>query len=140
LAGQPTDDSELALLLARTLVHQGCYARGAVLDAYVHWWNDPKTWDRGGTITRALSAASRGASTEERLQRVEQFADPTRPSNGSLMRISPLGIFGARQPVEAALWAREESRLTHPHPFCQDACAVYVSAIAAALANGLSPE
>src|SRR5262249_36381302 len=38
LAGQPTDDSEMALMLARTLVHEGRYDRGSVLNSYLHWW------------------------------------------------------------------------------------------------------
>ena len=157
LAGQPTDDSEMALTLARVLVHTGRYDRGAVLDGYVRWWVDPHTWDRGGTIRKALSGAAQGATTEERLRLDEQHADPGRPTNGSLMRISPLGIFAAgplllpsppspggegnkRGPEQAAEWARQDSSLTHPNPLCRDSCAVYVAAIASAIANGGSPE
>ncbi len=138
LAGQPTDDSELALMLARTLVHHGCHDRGAVLDAYCHWW--PQAWDRGSTLTQALDPASRGKTTAERLRRAQEHASQTSQSNGSLMRISPLGIFGAGCPSEAATWAREDSGLTHPHPTCRDACAVYVAAIAHAIAAGDGPE
>jgi ADP-ribosylglycohydrolase/fructose-1,6-bisphosphatase/inositol monophosphatase family enzyme len=140
LAGQPTDDSEMALVLARTLIHLGRYDPGAVLDGYVRWFNDPQTWDRGGTISQALSAASRGSSIRDRLTLVEQHANPKRPSNGSLMRISPLGIFGTGRPAEAADWARADSRLTHPSPVCQGAVGVYFAAISAAIGEGLSPE
>jgi ADP-ribosylglycohydrolase/fructose-1,6-bisphosphatase/inositol monophosphatase family enzyme len=139
LAGQPTDDSEMALMLARTLVHEGRYDRGKVLDAYAHWW--PHAWDRGGTLTQALAHSSHPRlTTTERLQAAERHASHTSQSNGCLMRISPLGIFGAGRPTEAAAWAREESRLTHPHPVSQDACAVYVVAIATAVAQGGSPQ
>lgn len=138
LAGQPTDDSEMALMLARTLLSRGGYDRGAVLDAYVHWW--PRAWDRGGTLSQALSAASRGTTSEERLQLVEQHASRERQSNGSLMRINPLGILFAGRPEEAADWARHDSRLTHPHPVCQDACAVFVAAIATAIGRGSTRE
>ena len=140
LAGQPTDDSEMALTLARVLVHTGRFDRGAVLDGYVRWWVDPYTWDRGGTIRAALSGAARGTTTEERLRLDEQCADPSRPSNGSLMRISPLGIFAAGRPEQAAEWARQDSSLTHPNPLCRDSCAVYAAAIASAIANGGNPE
>jgi ADP-ribosylglycohydrolase/fructose-1,6-bisphosphatase/inositol monophosphatase family enzyme len=140
LAGQPTDDSEMALTLARVMVHTGRYDRGAVLDGYVRWWVDPHTWDRGGTIRIALSNAARGATTEERLRLDEQYADPDRPTNGSLMRISPLGIFAAGRSEQAAEWARQDSSLTHPNPLSRDSCAVYVAAIASAIANGGSPE
>jgi ADP-ribosylglycohydrolase/fructose-1,6-bisphosphatase/inositol monophosphatase family enzyme len=140
LAGQPTDDSELALMLARTLAHQGAYDRGAILDAYVHWYQDPGTFDVGGTIRRALAAASRRLDLKERLQMIEEFADASRPSNGSLMRISPLGIFTAAKPGRASELARLESKLTHPSPVCQDACAIYVTALATAMAQGGGPE
>src|SRR5262249_61821864 len=61
-------------------------------------------------------------------------------ANGSLMRISPLGIFGAGRAEQAAAWARADSRLTHPHTVCQDACAVFVAAIAHAVARGDGQE
>src|SRR5262249_22025114 len=66
LAGQPTDDSESALMLARTLAHLGRYDRGAALDAYCHWW--PRAWDRGGTLTQALSLPGAAKTTAERLR------------------------------------------------------------------------
>src|SRR5262249_55077975 len=55
LAGQPTDDSEMALMLARTLAHERRYHPGKVLDAYLHWW--PSAWDRGNNLRRALGPA-----------------------------------------------------------------------------------
>src|SRR5438270_13040230 len=59
LAGQVTDDSEMALMLARTLVRQGRYDRGAILDAYVYWWGR-HAWDHGGTLRQALGPACQG--------------------------------------------------------------------------------
>jgi ADP-ribosylglycohydrolase len=56
------------------------------------------------------------------------------------MRISPLGVFGhGRDPIEVAAWARQDARLTHPHPACQDASAVQAVAIAHAVAHGGGP-
>lgn len=143
LAGQPTDDSELALMLARTLVHLGRYDAGAMLDSYVHWFSS-SPFDVGNTTGQALGAALRaarsGCRTAERLHQVQRSANHSSEANGSLMRISPLGIFGVGRPAQAAEWAREDSRLTHPNPVCQDACAVFVSAIAAAIGEGLRPR
>jgi ADP-ribosyl-[dinitrogen reductase] hydrolase len=139
LAGQPTDDSELALMLARTLGHLGRYDPGAMLDSYVHWLTS-HPFDLGNTIGQALDAASRGNSTAERLRQVQRHANQASESNGSLMRISPLGIFGVGRPAQAAEWAREDSRLTHPNPVCQDACAVFVYAIATAIGKCLGPR
>ena len=137
LAGQPTDDSEMALMLARTLVHEARYDHGQALDAYCHWW--PLAWDRGNTLRQALGPACSGRTTEERLRLAEENASRSSQSNGCLMRISPLGIFGAGRPAAAADWAREDARLTHPHPVCRDACGVYVAAVAAAVAEGGAP-
>jgi ADP-ribosylglycohydrolase/fructose-1,6-bisphosphatase/inositol monophosphatase family enzyme len=140
LAGQPTDDSEMALLLARTLVREGRHDARAVLEAYLDWWNDPQTYDRGSTIGRALSAAARGQTHEERLRLIGEHGNAHSQSNGSLMRISPLGVFAAGRPDEAADCARQDSALTHPNPVCGDSCAVYVAAIASAVATGGGPE
>lgn len=124
LAGQPTDDSELALMLARMLVKEGRYDEQAALAAYCHWINSAP-FDVGGTTRAALSYHE---------------PDQTLPANGSLMRISPLGIFGAGRPKQAAQWARQDSRLTHPHPICQDCCALFVTAIATAIGTSCSPQ
>jgi ADP-ribosylglycohydrolase len=139
MAGQPTDDSELALMLARTLVHAGGYNASAALEAYVHWY---KSWpfDVGSTIGKAMRAAEGAPPGPERVVHAGRFANSASQSNGSLMRISPLGIFGAGRAERAATWAREDSRLTHPNQVCQDACAVYVTAIAAAIGQGGRPE
>jgi ADP-ribosylglycohydrolase len=139
LAGQPTDDSELALMLARTLVREGTFDPSAVLHSYVRWLMS-SPFDIGATTSAALEAAARGGSPDERLQMAEEGANGESQANGSLMRISPLGIFAAGRQVQAAEYARADSRLTHPHPVCQDACAVFAGAIAAAIADGLEPD
>ncbi len=138
LAGQLTDDSELALMLARTLLHYRTYDPARVLDAYVRWFDDPQTFDVGGTTSQALGAASH-ADGEDRVQRALMHASRSSQANGSLMRISPLGILGAGRGEEVTTWARADSQLTHPHPVCQDACAVFVAALAHAIAHGDTP-
>ena len=118
LAGQPTDDSELALTLARTLVHEGKYDAEKVLDAYRRWLTS-RPVDVGMTTERGL--LGRGDAASE--------------SNGSLMRISPLGIWAAGDPAKAAEAARTDSLFTHPNPVCQEACAGYAAAIAVGVAG-----
>ncbi|MCI0458804.1 MAG: ADP-ribosylglycohydrolase family protein [Gemmataceae bacterium] len=140
LAGQLTDDSELALMLARTLVHRGTYDPAQVLDAYVHWVNDPGTFDVGMTTARALGSAGGADDPQERVQRALMAGSRESQANGSLMRISPLGIFGVGRVEQAVGWARSDSQLTHPHPVCQDACAVFVAASAHTIERGGTPE
>jgi ADP-ribosylglycohydrolase len=139
LAGQPTDDSELALILARTLVRERAYDPRVVLQSYLYWYLS-RPFDVGSTIGAALEAAGHGKSEDERLQLALQHASHGSQANGSLMRISPLGIFAAGSPEAGIRCARADSRLTHPHPVCQDACAVYTAALAHAVAEGGLPR
>lgn len=58
-------------------------------------------------------------------------------ANGALMRVSPLGIWGADQPAEVvADAARQDARLTHPHPVCAESSAMYAATIAHAISQG----
>ncbi|MCO6458633.1 MAG: ADP-ribosylglycohydrolase family protein [Pirellulaceae bacterium] len=139
LPGQPTDDSELALMLARSIVQTRGYQPEAALDAYLHWYRSPP-FDIGTTTRLALGGASRGATPEQRLALARREASHSSQSNGSLMRISPLAIRGAGDPLRAAEWARTDSDLTHPHPVCRHACAVFVAAVATAIASGGSAD
>ncbi len=120
IAGQPTDDSELALALARLLAAQRRYDLALARAAYQEWLAS-NPFDCGHTIRRGL----RGQP------------DPDSQANGALMRISLLGIFGARYPpAQVAEWARQDAALTHPHPICQQANALFAMAIAQAVRTG----
>lgn len=124
IAGQPTDDSEMALMLARMLVEQGTYYPRRAFEAYVYWLNSGP-FDCGSTVAAGL----RGRP------------NPESQANGALMRISPLGIFGANHDLaQVAKWARQDAALTHPHPVCQQANALYAMAIAQAIRTGTGPQ
>lgn len=134
LAGQPTDDSEMALALARTVSTMGGYKASSVLDAYADWV-DSDPFDIGNTTRTALGAAAR-APRDKRLEAVARAANQDSQANGSLMRISPIGILAAGNPALAAEIARTDSGLTHPHPICRAACAGFAAAIAVGIAGG----
>ncbi len=120
IAGQPTDDSELALMLARTVVRDGGMIQERVRRSY--WgWLESGPFDIGLTTEEGLTE----------LPNVESQA------NGALMRVSPLGIFGWRlPPAELARLAREDADITHPHPVCRDASAAFCVALAHAIRTG----
>ena len=118
IAGQPTDDSEMALALARCLVANKEFLPEKVLDAYRDWMTT-RPVDIGTTTERGLL----GLNTTDS------------ESNGSLMRVSPLGVWAAGDPARAAAAARQDSALTHRNPVCVEACAAYAAAIAAGIAG-----
>jgi ADP-ribosyl-[dinitrogen reductase] hydrolase len=150
IAGQPSDDSELALLLARSIVEHGGVDAEQLARAYAWWYHGDSgegvmdSWlpplNVGDTTARALGAVTAAALRERRAAATAQAAaDATSQTNGALMRASPLGVWGARQdPSRLAEAARTDTRITHPHPVCQEASAVYVVAIARAIGHGSS--
>jgi ADP-ribosylglycohydrolase/fructose-1,6-bisphosphatase/inositol monophosphatase family enzyme len=120
LAGQPTDDSEMALALARSIVERGGYDPSRAMAAY-RGWLASSPFDIGHTV----SAALHGRPTEGS------------QANGSLMRASPLGVLAHRmRAAEAAALGRADSALTHPNPVCGDAVAAFVVAVAHAIDHG----
>jgi ADP-ribosylglycohydrolase len=101
----PEDQGRRAVAWRR----DGAYAPGGVV------------FDIGGTTSRALAAIERGTPALE--------AGPTgerSQSNGSLMRILPITLWASGQSrAELARMAATASRVTHNHPICRAACAVY---------------
>ncbi|RKU30911.1 ribosylglycohydrolase [Candidatus Poribacteria bacterium] len=124
IAGQPTDDSEMALLLARTLVEKQTYNKADLEKAYQYWLNSGP-FDCGFTIRNSLGGTPM----------------PESQANGALMRISPLGIFGVNyDPIQLAEWAREDAAITHIDHLCQDFNALFAMGIAHAIRSGCTPE
>ena len=121
IAGQPTDNSEMALILARMLVDQEKYDQEEARKVYIYWL-DSGPFDYGMTVLSGL----RGRP------------NPYSQANGAMMRISPLGIFGANHDLQqVAEWAKQDAALTHPHPVCQQANALFAMAIAHAIRTGI---
>lgn len=140
LAGQPTDDSELALLLARALVKAQGFDLLQIAKAYAYWYHS-HPFDMGATTRRALEAIDRALEEQaDPVDAAHREADPQSQANGALMRISPLALLGCGvSETQLANWARADARLTHPHPICQDANAVLVIALRHALVCGADP-
>ena len=124
IAGQPTDDSEMALALARMLMKFRRYDAGEARKAYLMWLNS-SPFDCGATVASGL----RG-----HLNRDSQ-------ANGALMRISPLGIFCCNlDRYRTSEFAQMDAALTHPHPVCLQANSLFTVAIAEAVSQGKSAQ
>jgi len=124
IAGQPTDDSEMALSLARMLADQGRYDPAEATEVYT-FWLDSGPFDFGMTIAGGL----RGRP------------DPDSQANGAMMRIRPLGIFATNLDLtHVAGWARQDAAITHPHPVCQQANALFTMAIAHVINQGCNAQ
>jgi ADP-ribosyl-[dinitrogen reductase] hydrolase len=137
IAGQPTDDSEMALALARSMFSDG-FSLERAATAYGRW-RESKPFDIGNTIRQAVdaivAAMRRGESAGEAAR---QAASTQSEANGALMRQSPLAIWGCFLPAETLdRHVRADTRLTHASLVCQDASAAFIVALAATIRDGL---
>jgi ADP-ribosylglycohydrolase len=134
--GQVTDDGELTLALALGLVGQSAYDRNRVARSYRHWFLS-SPFDVGHATHNALSEGDPD-SPDFGAQMWLRAAQKNRDSkaNGSLMRASAIGVWGAKRTIGLTVYAALfDAMLTHPNPTCQWAGVAYVVAIRHLLLN-----
>jgi len=137
LAGQPTDDGELTLALARVLVERG-FDIERIAESYADW-RASGPFDCGATIGAATSAMLAARRAGKSIADAARAATtPASQSNGSLMRQSPLAIWGCHLPEEElSRVVEQDTLLTHSSFVCLDASGAYAAALAAAIRDGL---
>ena len=135
-AGTFTDDTEMALALADSLLACGELDPGDLAGRFASWLEAGP--DDVGNHTRAvLSSFAAGVDWEKAVDMVQR-RHPDSAGNGSVMRCWPVAV--ARWDDLEGLLAdsRLQSRVTHPHAECVAACA-YVNALLYHLFRGLEP-
>lgn len=120
--GEWTDDTSMALCLADSLLECQGMNLADQMDRYVSWWKEGKNsvnghcFDIGNTVRGALARY---------LQTGDPVAGSTNPQsagNGSIMRLAPVPLFHANDPVAAAQAAANSSLTTHGATEAVDAC------------------
>jgi ADP-ribosyl-[dinitrogen reductase] hydrolase len=127
--GEWTDDTQMALLIAASLLARGGLDEAELFARFVAW---VEAGPAGvGIQTRVVLTSGRPWHSAAR----EHFAaGHLAAGNGSLMRTTPAAIFFARAGAETTMSAaRRISDLTHGDPAAGDGCAIYHRLIAAAL-------
>jgi ADP-ribosyl-[dinitrogen reductase] hydrolase len=123
-AGQVTDDTHMAVCLARSLAERGRLDVEDVARRYVAW--SEHAFDIGNQTGAALARIERGTSPHAAGMTVWRDSGRRAAGNGSLMRTAPIGVACA-DPIDAAI---ADSMITHADPRCVLACAVFDAAIA----------
>jgi ADP-ribosyl-[dinitrogen reductase] hydrolase len=134
--GGGTDETALALALARSAATRIGYDPQRALDAYLEWFRaDPP--DVGAATRAALMGVEAGLSTA---QATETFHRETGKSagNGSLMRVAPIAVRHLKAADRRGRAARMDSKLTHYDDHAAEACAWLCDALAA-LIEGVDP-
>lgn len=132
--GEFTDDTDQTLAIVDSLIEKDTYDPQNIADGFLKWYQKgPK--DVGTTTASSLDFLSTGVSYKE--AGLMTFSVGGRPTNGSLMRTAPLGLYFAGFPDMIDKSSAEVSAITHAHPDCVLACQI-ASHIVADLISGSS--
>jgi len=138
-AGQWTDDTAMALCLAESLIERNGFDPVDQLERYVRWLRQGHLSSTG----QCIDVGNIVASALLRFEKThEPFCGPTEPDtagNGSIMRLAPIPLFYARNPLEAIEKSAESSRTTHGALTAVDACR-YLGALISGAVNGASKK
>ena len=131
--GQWTDDTSMALCLAESLIECGGFDPGDQMRRYLRWY-------RHGHLSSTDRCFDIGNATRGALQRFERddnpyagSTDPETAGNGSIMRLAPVPLLYANDPVEAVARAADSSRTTHAAETAIDGCRLLAALIVGAL-------
>ena len=127
--GTYTDDTQMMIALAESLLEHGAvdeeHVAGAFVDAF-----EPQRGYGSGTI-ELFRLWRQGVPATEAAGRL--YGGEGSLGNGAAMRIAPIAVRFAARPGPLRAEAERSARLTHSHPLAIDAAVVQATAVAAAL-------
>lgn len=130
VAGAWTDDTQMAVALARSLLDFGGYDPSVAWAHYREWWIGNGFGGRargvGGTIRKALETNAP----------VDLRAGGVYVGNGGAMRVAPIGVYYRSHRAALLKAARADARLTHDSPEAEAGSVAVAVAIAASIAHG----
>jgi ADP-ribosyl-[dinitrogen reductase] hydrolase len=126
--GQPpgtiTDDTEMALCIARSLADSGGFDPADVADRFLDWYYTGP-FDIGMMTADALRRLNTGEAWEDAGRVVwEHRSEGQNAGNGSVMRCAPLAVAYAAGGDSLVTASKQSSAITHYDPRCQYGCAV----------------
>lgn len=122
LPGQWTDDTSMALCLAESLIESGGFDPVDQLRRYVRWWRDGHLSSTGRCFDIGVATRAALSRFEHREEAYCGSTDPNSAGNGSIMRLAPVPLFFASDPLTAIERSGDSSRTTHAAPAAVDAC------------------
>ena len=131
--GEWTDDTSLALCLAVSLLESDGFDPRDQMERYTRW-------QREGYLSSTGACFDIGNTVAGALRRYQESGDPYSGStdpytagNGSIMRLSPVPMYYAKDLERVARYSAESSRTTHGAREAVDACRLFGMMIALAL-------
>jgi ADP-ribosyl-[dinitrogen reductase] hydrolase len=135
-AGSFTDDAEMALALAESLLARRPLDPADLARRFVAW-GDSGPDDIGVHTYRVLARLRRGEPWDRAAEAVQEMNRDSAP-NGSLMRCWPVALACWSEPDALRRDSVLQSRVTHAHLDCLAAC-VFANTLIALLLRGTAP-
>ncbi len=135
-AGSFTDDTEMALALAETLLASNPFDPDDLVRRFVEWYQHAPS-DIGIHTSKVLSQIAKGMPWRMVTQSAYK-ANPFNAGNGSVMRCWPVVIAYWDQSTELIRVSQQQSEVTHAHPECVAACA-FINVMMAEMIKGSPP-
>lgn len=128
--GEFTDDTQMALALAESLIESGGFDPARTFGHFRAWAHTAN--DIGNTTRSALSIGDHAIAAEHAHKEIGYTA-----SNGAVMRVAPVGIMGVTYGAEWTIKvAREQAALTHFDPIAQWSAVVVAEYIRRLIVTG----
>ncbi len=135
-AGAFTDDTEMALALAESLLTHDPLNPSDLAQRFVAWYRAGPA-DIGRQTRLALRRIAHGEPWDAAVAAV-QAETPWSAGNGSVMRCWPVALARCNDLERLLADSRLQSQVTHPHPECVAGCA-FVNAAIYHMARGIPP-
>jgi ADP-ribosyl-[dinitrogen reductase] hydrolase len=138
--GQFTDDTQMTLCLAESLVARRAFDADDIAARFVEWLqSDPP--DVGNHTKAVLSRMARASSGSGADWKTASYAmqrnNPSSAANGSVMRCAPVALFDFQDRTARIEHSRVQSEITHAHQECQWSCALVNSFLVHAMEIGI---
>jgi ADP-ribosyl-[dinitrogen reductase] hydrolase len=138
-AGTVTDDTDLALCIARSLAEQEAFDGEDIAKRFQEWY-DAGPFDVGLMTADAIRQFAAGTSWRDAGREVWQHRNEgSNAGNGSVMRCAPHAIAFADDPDALARVSQQSSEITHYDPRCRYGCAILNDTIAGYLRGEDAP-
>lgn len=129
-AGTVTDDTDMALCIARSLVENGAFDGEDIASRFYEWYQDGP-FDIGLMTAHALREYGDGTSWRDAGREVwHHRSEGSNAGNGSVMRCTPHAIAFADNPDTLIRVSKQSSAITHYDPRCTYGCAILNCTIA----------
>ena len=133
--GEYTDDTQMTLLIADSLLEKGGFVATDIAKRFQHWSRTAK--DVGVQTIAVINMARYTDDPERCSSRYHADHPDTSAGNGALMRCAPIALFYLNSFERVAEFSRSCARLTHSDTRAQSSCVILNTWIRAAILNGI---